>query len=396
MGNPSKLSNIVFAYDGDFKFFEGVYYSSGGFPHTNWLRYLAFSDNLIVAARASSVDARPKNAVISSIEKMSLIRVPSISGPAKLLKNYESAKKILRSAIVSADLIVVRLPSEIGLLAADLCRAMGKPYAVELVGDVKEAFRGHGSLAGKIYSPIAHGRTKKIVLHAPACIYVTEKYLQKIYPCRGVTAHASNVQLVLTEPDIVEERVRYRSGRRIGHAFGLIGSLKSDYKGVDVALKALKVLVDRGHLVTLRVLGDGDASRYIEMASMLEVSHLVSFDGTRSSPNEVYRWLDELSYYMQPSKTEGLPRSLIEAMSRGLPALGSDRGGIPELLQEDCVFQALDSIALADVMERFISMDEDEYFSRGLRNFDFSRKFEKSVLDRQRNLFWKSVLKNCC
>ena len=49
--------------------------------------------------------------------------------------------------------------------------------------------------------------------------------------------------------------------------------------------------------------------------------------------------MDTLDLYIQPSNTEGLPRALIEAMSRGCPCVGSDAGGIPELLASPCIFK---------------------------------------------------------
>ena len=56
-------------------------------------------------------------------------------------------------------------------------------------------------------------------------------------------------------------------------------------------------------------------------------------------PHEkVFEWMDNLDIYIQPSDQEGLPRALIEAMSRACPAIGSTTAGIPELLSEDAIF----------------------------------------------------------
>ena len=49
----------------------------------------------------------------------------------------------------------------------------------------------------------------------------------------------------------------------------------------------------------------------------------------------IFEFLDSLDLYLQFSRGgEGLPRALVEGMSRGCPAIGSTVGGIPELLTE--------------------------------------------------------------
>lgn len=131
-------------------------------------------------------------------------------------------------------------------------------------------------------------------------------------------------------------------------------------------------------------MGDGEPARYKKLAEELSVSELVHFDGVKSTSDEVYQWLDEIDYYMQPSRTEGLPRALIEAMARGLPAIGSDRGGIPELLQNNCVFDISDSAGLATLMERFINLTEGEYVQYGLNSYHSSVSYDKGALEEQR------------
>ena len=68
------------------------------------------------------------------------------------------------------------------------------------------------------------------------------------------------------------------------------------------------------------------------------VENQVFFDGTLPGGQPVYDWLDDLDLYLIPSLQEGLPRALVEAMSRGCPAIGAKTGGIPELLGKDCIY----------------------------------------------------------
>ncbi|MFT3968642.1 MAG: glycosyltransferase family 4 protein, partial [Sphingobium sp.] len=64
--------------------------------------------------------------------------------------------------------------------------------------------------------------------------------------------------------------------------------------------------------------------------------------------------------YILPSHNEGLPVSLLEAMSHGLAVIGSRVGGIPELIRDGTdglLVDAGDVAAIADALERLLSDD---------------------------------------
>jgi glycosyltransferase involved in cell wall biosynthesis len=61
----------------------------------------------------------------------------------------------------------------------------------------------------------------------------------------------------------------------------------------------------------------------------------VEFRGALPVGEKVFAVLDASDLFVMPSRQEGLPRAMVEAMARALPCIGSAVGGIPELLDEE-------------------------------------------------------------
>jgi len=171
---------------------------------------------------------------------------------------------------------------------------------------------------------------------------------------------------------------------------GLIGSMEVAYKGHSTAFRALKLLSERGYNHRLRIIGAGDPAPWAERARCEKILDRVEFGGNLASGRPVLEWLDDVDIYIQPSRQEGLPRALIEAMSRGCPAFGSTAGGIPELLCPECLHQPGDYARLAELIERAY-VDKPWRDQLIARNFLASLDYFDSVLDPRRDSFWSEV-----
>lgn len=111
------------------------------------------------------------------------------------------------------------------------------------------------------------------------------------------------------------------------------------------------------------------------------------FAGTLEGGDPVLNWLDEVDIYLQPSLKEGLPRALVEAMSRGCPAIGSRLAGIPELLADEDLIQPGNSSELRDVLKRRVE-DHAWKATSAKRNWQTAQRFDRSVLTEKYQVFW--------
>ena len=107
-------------------------------------------------------------------------------------------------------------------------------------------------------------------------------------------------------------------------------------KGLDLLLRAFAELdpsLREGWRVTL--VGDGpERERLHRLAADLAIGDSVVFEGFRSDP---FRFMQRASIFALPSRFEGMPNALLEAMAAGLPAVVSDASPGPLEMVRDGV-----------------------------------------------------------
>lgn len=119
--------------------------------------------------------------------------------------------------------------------------------------------------------------------------------------------------------------------------FLLVANL-SPRKGVSELLRAVAQLASSGHPVALVVAGGGQINRYVQEAEALGIEDRCRFLGWLVGP-AVNQLFLEASALVLPSYDEGLPITIIEALSANLPVIATPVGSIPELLTdgENCL-----------------------------------------------------------
>ena len=107
------------------------------------------------------------------------------------------------------------------------------------------------------------------------------------------------------------------------------GNINNPYKGLDIVEKALEI-VDVPQCIKINIMGEGRLSDRINDKYSITYYGLVS---EKEKKEEVYASSDLL---LIPSKQENFPTVILEAFACGLPAIGSNVGGISEIITEDC------------------------------------------------------------
>lgn len=105
-------------------------------------------------------------------------------------------------------------------------------------------------------------------------------------------------------------------------------------------------------------------------------------------------FLDNADLYVMPTKAEGLPRVIIEAMAKGLPCITTNVSGNSELIESQyLVDNYYDIDSWAEKIKK-ITTDKELYEKASSFNFNKSLNYEASVLQYRRDTFY-SKLKEC-
>lgn len=380
---------LLFIHDHPFSIKGDKVYSSGSFPYTVWLNYLSVFESVKVIGRLTTSDE--KKQIVSSYPNVSFALVPFASKASffSIFKNWNKSSRILRKSIRCTDIIIIRLPSFLGIVGFLMAKNCGKKIIIEQVGNARESLQSHGSLLGKFVGPLLHLLNKYAVRKVKYVSYVTLNKLQQDYPTSGLKISLSDVVLnKIMQPEELD-LMRFNS-KKI--KIGLIGGFDVRYKGQDILLSALGSLSEHKKKdIELYFVGKGNFEWLLEVAKKNGLLDNIVFIGSKRHGPEIFDFLSSLSLYIQPSLTEGMPRSLLEAMSMGCPVLGSRVGGIPDVLSQEALHEPKDSVHLSRQIERLLD-DRSLLIYSAFLSLKKIKPFSKENLEQRRFKFYHKVV----
>ncbi len=356
-------------------------------------RYLNVCDEMIITTRCKMIEKfseKNKGYRKTNGNSITICPISNYNDVPDAVKNNHKIKKEMDDIVKNCDNLIIRMPSILGLFACKSARKYNKNYLIEMVACAWDGYMNHARFGGKILAPIMFFKTRKEIKNAPNVLYVTEKFLQKRYPNRYNNIGCTDTILSDINDDIEIKKIEKLKNVNIRELkLVTVASVQLKYKGQEYVMEAMRDLKKKGYNLKYYLLGGGDNKRLLKYVSKYNLNEDVIFLGSKSH-TEVFDVLNDMDLYIQPSLQEGLPRAVVEAMSIGMPVIGSSAGGIPEIIDSHFIFKKKNTKQLKKILE---SINNDKLINQSKRNFAYSKKFIPNKIDKIRTNFYIEVLK---
>lgn len=135
----------------------------------------------------------------------------------------------------------------------------------------------------------------------------------------------------------------------------------TDVKGPDILVKAIPEVVKSHPACRFIFAGDGDAQPYRDLAEELGVLDSCEFVGW-ATDLEKDNLLRDCPIYCQPSRNEGMPMALLEAMGYGRACIATRVGGVPQVLndgRDGILVEPLDDKGIANAVISLLNRIDD-------------------------------------
>lgn len=150
-------------------------------------------------------------------------------------------------------------------------------------------------------------------------------------------------------------------------------------KGVDVLISGVHEIKSAQHFnITVALVGDGSLKKdYEKLVKELDLEENVKFLGIRRDVEEL---MQMSKIFVLPSRWEGLPIVILEAMANGIPIISTKVGGIPEVIEDGANGLLVDPESPTELAEKISYLLNNPSFAEELSKNAFEKiKMEYSI-----------------
>jgi glycosyltransferase involved in cell wall biosynthesis len=373
---------------------DGAIWTQTMFTPSYWRRYFEVFDEVKIVARVQPVDRALPGWVQVNTDRILVEPLPYYLGPWEYLWRRQEVLKSARNAFAGGDAVLFYSANPPALAIRKKLRALKYPYGVYIIANPYDVF-SPGAVRSKLrpfFRWLAPRQLRSLCYEASAAAYITEKALQKDYP-PSPSAYTDHYSMAELPEDTFVKEPRTFATDRASWTLITVGAMSQLYKAQDILIEAIARCTQQGLDLKLVFVGDGQYRPMLEQqAAALGIGDRCQFLGQLTTGSVVREQLDRADLFVLPSRQEGLPRAMIEAMARGLPCLGSTVGGMPELLPSEDLVPPVDVLALVSKIQEMVN-DPARLSRMSERNLARAQGYREDCICDRRTAFYKTLRK---
>ena len=386
------MTRVLMSCDDRIIMHNGQYYAVDRVRSDFYQRYLRVFDTLRLVCRCEEEkELQNSRVLLTNDSRIEIIPIPFFHGPKEYAREYIKVGCAMRNAVKGCDAAVLRIPSTVALRVGKIVKKTGIPYVCEVVFDAQDGMQGEHGLSRLLWKKIDKDM-RYLCASADGVSCVTENYLQKHYYSKKGDSFTSHYSSLSLPASFYSSNRKFPTHRPFVIAHTANQVQFNGRKGHIELIKAVRLLKDEGREVKVQFAGKdyyGGVNKLKDLAKDLGVANEVEFVGFLSR-EELDTFLNNADLYVMPTRAEGLPRVIIEAMAKGLPCITTPVSGNPELIDNHFLvpYERIDE--LAERIEEIITRPEI-YEQTSLINFEKSKQYEASLLQLRRDEFYTKL-----
>ncbi len=376
---------------------DGRYWSKMIYGYSFYLDYLKVFDEITVFSQVRYVnELDEKEYLLVSGINLNIVELEYSHGIVDFLTKRNRIFKQIKSRIDCCDCAIVRPPDQISNFIISYMMNRNKPVAIEVTTDVWQylAPGNNSSPARSFLRCLWTYEQKKNCSRVEGAAYVSN-YLRQMYPSRhALHPHDPDAfDEVFTDAGLIEEYYQddfkqYTDPIEHVELIHVAANLGNDAKGYAELIEAAAMLRNDYKSVKVTVIGDGDFSRSTKkLIRKLNMENCINKTGKISDRKIIFQFLRDADIFVFPSYSEGMPRTLLEAMVCGCVCITSNLPACCEVLSKNAVVPVRDSQKLYVKLKEYLC----DYYRMNLekvRNYEKAKEYSAKNVQKKRNEFY--------
>lgn len=376
------MKEIAICLEHRFYEYKGNLYTKLAFPYNYWKDYLSFFDEVTVVARAKKVDNLESDMVLVTGNHVNYEPLPYYIGLKKFILNFIPLFFAILKISFKYKYFLLRSGNSTNILALILI-ILNKPYLREYPGNIEEGVVGFA------------GNSLKVRVLAKFLNFIA-KFQGKFSKANSFVSEYCKTLYASHKPSYIFSSFKASEINKNKQDYNIVGNFKiisvgrlEGEKGHINLLNAISQL-DNVPKYEVHIVGDG--SQKINLEKFTRDNNLsVIFYGSVTDRDQLFSLLANSDVFIIPSLTEGMPRALLEAMAVGLPCIGSNVGGIPEVLSANMLYEATDIDGLKTLLEEVCQSKKIRMQAASENREIITKLYSDEVLQAKKHEFWSQV-----